>query len=90
MKFYSEKLNAIFDTEKELLEEEAKHEAECAATAVAVKNAEKSLNKCMKAIEDFSEALNKLCDIDEEAAVDFSISVLPKITKTFNHMLFQN
>lgn len=88
MKFYSEKLNAIFDTEEDLLKAETKHESERAATIIAVKNAEKSLNKCMKAIEDFYEALTKLCDIDEEAAAEFSINSLPKITKAFSHMLF--
>lgn len=86
MKFYSEKLDTIFDTEKDLLEAEAKYESECAATMVAVKNAEKNLNKCMKAIEDFYKALDELCNIDEEAAVDFSVSAVPKITKAFSHM----
>ena len=65
MKYYSEKLNKIFNTEKELVEAEAKKNQEQAAKDIAKNKIKKSVNTIVK-------EFNNLITMMENESYDWS------------------
>lgn len=81
MKFYSEVLNKIFDTSKELKEAEQAHASKHNTVNELKDVANQHIDNIVKEMEEFSRVIVQLNEVidDEDEAADMAIELITKI-----------